>query len=52
LQCLLHRVNGKIEELIKLANEQDAEGIKSKLKEIIPEYQPFDLNHSKSSPNQ
>jgi FlaA1/EpsC-like NDP-sugar epimerase len=34
------------EELIKLANEQDASGIKSKLKEIIPEYQPFDLNHS------
>jgi len=51
LQCLLHRVNQKIEELVKLANEQDAEGIKSKLKEIIPEYQPFDLNHSKSSPN-
>jgi hypothetical protein len=36
--------------LIHLAWEQDTNGIKSKLKEIIPEYQPFDLNHSKSSP--
>jgi hypothetical protein len=36
-----HGVNGKIEELVKLANEQDAPGIKSKLKEIIPEYQPY-----------
>jgi hypothetical protein len=49
LQCLLHRVNQRIEELIKLANEQDASGIKSKLKEIIPEYQPFDLTNSDSS---
>jgi len=48
----LNWLYGKIEELVKLANEQDAEGIKSKLKEILPEYQPFDLNHSKSSPNQ
>jgi hypothetical protein len=33
--------NQTIDELIKLANAQDASGIKSKLKEIIPEYQPF-----------
>jgi len=26
---------------VRLANEQDAPGIKSKLKEIIPEYQPY-----------
>ncbi len=38
-----------VEELVHLAWEQDAAGIKSKLKEIIPEYQPFDMNHSKSS---
>jgi len=44
LQCLLHRVNQKIEELIKLANEHDASGIKSKLKEIIPEYQPYEAD--------
>jgi FlaA1/EpsC-like NDP-sugar epimerase len=50
--CDLNWLNQKIEELIKLANEQDAPGIKSKLKEIIPEYQPFDLNYSKSSPTQ
>ncbi|MDI7261493.1 MAG: hypothetical protein QME90_16435, partial [Thermodesulfobacteriota bacterium] len=31
----------EIEELVKLALEQDAPGIKSKLKEIIPEYQPY-----------
>ncbi len=47
-----HGVNQKIEELVKLANEQDASGIKSKLKEIIPEYQPFDMNNSKSPNNQ
>jgi FlaA1/EpsC-like NDP-sugar epimerase len=49
--CDLNWLNGKIVELVKLANEQDASGIKSKLKEIIPEYQPFDLNHSQSFPN-
>ena len=37
----LNWLYGKIEELVKLANEQDAPGIKSKLKEIIPEYQPY-----------
>jgi FlaA1/EpsC-like NDP-sugar epimerase len=44
--CDLNWLNQKIDELVKLANAQDASGIKSKLKEIIPEYQPFDLNHS------
>jgi FlaA1/EpsC-like NDP-sugar epimerase len=34
-------LNRKIEELVKLSLEQDAPGIKSKLKEIIPEYQPY-----------
>ena len=43
--CNLNWLNGKIEELVKLVNEQDAGGIKSKLKEIIPEYQPFDINN-------
>jgi FlaA1/EpsC-like NDP-sugar epimerase len=41
----------KIDDLVRLANANDAKGIKSKLKEILPEYQPFDLNHSKPSPN-
>jgi FlaA1/EpsC-like NDP-sugar epimerase len=49
--CDLNWLYGKIDELIKLANAQDANGIKLKLKEIIPEYQPFDLNNSKSSRN-
>ena len=31
----------KIEELVKLAYYQDEEGIKRKLKEIVPEYQPY-----------
>jgi FlaA1/EpsC-like NDP-sugar epimerase len=34
-------LNKKIEDLVHLAWEQDAAGIKSKLKEIIPEYQPY-----------
>jgi len=44
LQCLLHRVNQKIEELVKLAYDQNAGGIKLKLKEIIPEYQPYETD--------
>ena len=38
----LNWFNQKIGELVKLALEQDASGIKSKLKEIIPEYQPYE----------
>jgi FlaA1/EpsC-like NDP-sugar epimerase len=47
--CDLIWLDQKIEELVKLAKEQDVPGIKSKLKEIIPEYQPFDLTNSDSS---
>jgi FlaA1/EpsC-like NDP-sugar epimerase len=36
----------KLRELALLAHEEDANGIKLKLKEIVPEYQPFDLNSS------
>ena len=36
----------KIKELALLAHEEDANGIKLKLQEIVPEYQPFDLNSS------
>ena len=36
----------KIKELALLAHEQDAHKIKLKLQEIVPEYQPFDLNNS------
>jgi FlaA1/EpsC-like NDP-sugar epimerase len=44
--CDLNWLNQRIEELLKFAYEQDAEGIKKKLKEIVPEYLPFDLNLS------
>jgi FlaA1/EpsC-like NDP-sugar epimerase len=37
----INRLNQSIEELAELAHHQDGEGIKSKLKEIIPEYQPY-----------
>jgi len=40
-------LNNKIEELVHLAWEQDATAIKSKLKEIIPEYQPYEAEGSK-----
>jgi FlaA1/EpsC-like NDP-sugar epimerase len=34
-------LNQKIEDLVKLAHDQDTSAIKSKLKEIVPEYQPY-----------
>jgi FlaA1/EpsC-like NDP-sugar epimerase len=37
-------LNQKIDELILLAQEQDAPAIKNKLQEIVPEYQPFNGN--------
>ena len=40
--CDQKSLNKSIEELIHFAWEQDTVGIKSKLKEIIPEYQPFE----------
>jgi FlaA1/EpsC-like NDP-sugar epimerase len=36
--CDLNVVNGKIDALYRLAAQQDAEGIKSKLSEIVPDY--------------
>jgi hypothetical protein len=41
----------KIKELALLAQEEDADGIKLKLQEIVPEYQPFDLNNSQRTGN-
>jgi FlaA1/EpsC-like NDP-sugar epimerase len=40
--CDVKWLNRKIDELVKLAHEQDVPGIKAKLKEIIPEYQPYE----------
>jgi hypothetical protein len=45
-------LNGKIRELVKFAYKQDAPGIKSKRKEMIPEYEPFDPNGHSSSQDQ
>lgn len=39
-ECNLGVVNGKIDELATLAYEQEAESIKTKLREIVPEYSP------------
>ena len=39
--CDLNWLKNKIEELTVLAGRQDAKGIKGKLKEIVPEYQPY-----------
>ena len=39
-ECDLAVVNGKIEQLARLANDQKASEIKAKLREIIPEYKP------------
>jgi len=36
----LHWLTGRIEELVQSAHKQDGPAIKSKLKEIVPEYQP------------
>jgi FlaA1/EpsC-like NDP-sugar epimerase len=47
--CDSHWLNSKIEELIALAQEQDGASIKSKLKEIVPEYQPY-LNPETETP--
>ncbi|MDP2970730.1 MAG: polysaccharide biosynthesis protein, partial [Deltaproteobacteria bacterium] len=48
--CNFEWLDQRIEELVKLAHEQDASNIKLKLREIVPEYQPFDTNNSKSRP--
>ena len=37
-------LNRKIEERVELAQGQDDPGIKLKLKEIVPEYQPYEVN--------
>jgi FlaA1/EpsC-like NDP-sugar epimerase len=41
----LNWLNKKIDELVELALEQDAASLKSKLKEIVPEYEPFDIGN-------
>jgi len=38
--CNLQTLNGQIDELTGLAAKQDESRIKTKLKEIVPEYSP------------
>jgi FlaA1/EpsC-like NDP-sugar epimerase len=45
-KCSLKMLNGKIDELGQLAAEQNAEKIRSKIKEMVADYQPYD--HSRS----
>jgi len=40
IECNLELLNGKIDELAKMAEDQDVEKIKAKLQEILPEYRP------------
>lgn len=40
LECNLESLNGKIDKLGRLAYDQDAEGIKAVLQEIVPDYRP------------
>lgn len=44
LECNLQRLNGQIDELSILAYDQDAEGIRQKLQEIVPEYKPMEIS--------
>ncbi|MBI5581390.1 MAG: polysaccharide biosynthesis protein [Deltaproteobacteria bacterium] len=41
--CDLNLLNGKIQELARLAGDQDAARIKSKLQEMVPDYTPSDV---------
>jgi len=43
-ECNLDVLNGKIDELLLLAREQDAKKIKEKLQEIVPEYRPMEIS--------
>jgi len=39
-ECNLDVLNGKIDDLVHLAREQDADKIRERLQEIVPEYKP------------
>lgn len=42
--CSLPMLNGKIDEMIKIARSQNIKQIKAKFREIVPEYQPDDTD--------
>jgi FlaA1/EpsC-like NDP-sugar epimerase len=41
--CDLSLLNGKIQELVRLAGDQDTARIKSKLREMVPDYTPSEI---------
>jgi FlaA1/EpsC-like NDP-sugar epimerase len=45
-ECNLDELNGKIDDLVHLAREQDAEKIKKRLQEIVPEYKSAQSENS------
>jgi TolA-binding protein len=45
-ECNLDELNGKIDDLVHLARVQDAEKIKKRLQEIVPEYKPAQSENS------
>ena len=47
--CDFEWLDQKIGDLVQLAHVQDVSGIKSKLKEIIPEYQPYEETKADSA---
>jgi FlaA1/EpsC-like NDP-sugar epimerase len=47
--CNFEWLDQRIEELVKLAHEQDASNIKLKLREIVPEYQPYEKTKTDSA---
>jgi hypothetical protein len=44
IECDLQLLNGKVDELAQLAGEQMGDQIKSKLMEIVPEYDAMRVN--------
>ena len=49
-ECNPHLLNGKINELTKIAEDQKVEKIKAKLQEIVPEYKPAQLGQTGKMP--
>jgi FlaA1/EpsC-like NDP-sugar epimerase len=50
-ECNMDLLNGGIDELAKLASEQDTDKIKENLQEIVPEYRPANNNKEGESLN-
>jgi FlaA1/EpsC-like NDP-sugar epimerase len=50
-ECNVDFLSGGIDELARLANEQDTEKIREKLQEIVPEYRPANNSKEGESPH-